>query len=138
MRPRPKGAASLIRTLEQRQGPLDGFVYRQLVFGPARPLARLDHALGQAASADDDAQRATEQLGVGQLLAGAGVAVVVEDLRPTLAQGLVEAVGGLALGLACLGEGNELNLPRCQARGPDDAALVGSLLDRRGDDPCRA
>ena len=81
MRPRPKGALSAIEALEERPRLRGRLLHGQLVLGAGGALARLDHALGEAAAADDDAQRAAEQLGVGQLLPRPGVAIVVEDLE---------------------------------------------------------
>src|SRR5919199_425099 len=83
--------------------------------GLALPLAfaRLDAALP-----DGQAQRAAEQLGVGELLAGACVAVVVERLKPARAQVAVELVG------------EDLD---ARADGPDEAGVrAEQLMDLLG------
>src|SRR6476469_5361906 len=78
-RPRPKIARAVGAVGEEPGGTLRSLPHRQLVLGPGTPLGGLDHAVGEDAAPDDDSQRAAEQLGVGELLARAGGAIVVED-----------------------------------------------------------
>ena len=125
--------------LEQAPSALGGrAVDRQAVGLAAAALGRLDDAVLEAAAPDDEAQRAAEQLGVGQLLPRPRVALVVEGLDAGRAQLLVEAVGDVALFLPALGQRDQCAFHGASASRPDDPALVGELLDRRGDDPRRA
>ena len=93
-------------------------------------LAGLESSL-----ADRQAQRAAEQLGVGELLARAALAVVVEHVEAPLAELLGEAVRHRAGLLPLLAQGHELHVPRRERPRPRDSLVVGELLDRGGRDP---
>src|SRR6516164_10895599 len=82
------------------------------------PQLHLDLAGAQRAAPDRDPQRATEQLGVDELLARPGVAVVVEHLEPELLKLLVELVGERALLAAVLAENHDLDVERGDRPGP--------------------
>src|SRR5688572_19869732 len=122
----------------------------QVVRGLSRPLERdgarlapapdlrLDLAGLDRTPADRQPQRAADQLRVGELRAGAEVAVVVDHVEPEGAQLLVERVRELALFRVRLAEPDQVHVERRQRTRPGDALLVGELLDRRGADPRRA
>src|SRR5690242_17631823 len=107
------GAPALREVPPQRDDRLRGPLQRHaavLIGAPAADL-RLDGPRLQRAPSERQAQRHAEQLGVGQLLARAGVAVVVEDVDAGGAQLLVQPLGRGALVAAGLAEPHELDVP---------------------------
>ena len=86
---------------------------------------------------DGQPQRTSEQLGLGELLARTEIAVVIQRVDPAIAQRLEDRLGGVALGRTGLAEPHQVHLKRRQRAWPGDAVLVGVLLDRGRDDPCR-
>src|SRR5204863_1551023 len=74
---------------------LDGAVERQRVLFLAAPDLGVDLPGLQPAFADREPQRAAEQLRVGELLAGAALAVVVEHVEAVGAEVVVELVRDL-------------------------------------------
>src|SRR4051794_10031251 len=70
----------LLETIEQLERPGRRLAYRQAVIGPSPADLGLDGPLRERPLADDDPQRAPEQLRVGELLPGPRVAIVVDDL----------------------------------------------------------
>src|SRR5436190_23953299 len=91
-----------------------------------------------AALADREADRDAEQLGVGELLARAGVAVVVDSVEAEGLQLLVEAVGDVACLFARLAQGHEVDVVGGDRFRPADAGFVAELLDRGRQDARRA
>ena len=81
------------------------------MLGARSPLLRLDLSGGQGSLADHHAQRAAQQLGVGEFLARPGLAVVEQDLDARLGQLGVDALRSLECLLPGLAEADELNLP---------------------------
>ena len=82
---------------------------------PRRTCASIS-PLASVRRPDGQAQRHAEQLGVRELLAGSGVAVVVDRLQAGLAQLLVEALGDLALLAAGLAEPDQVHVERAPSR----------------------
>src|SRR3954470_11494548 len=93
------------------------------------PLAGLDAAL-----AEREPDRAAEQLGIGELLPRARLAIVVQGVEPGGLELLVELVGCLAGGLAGLAERDQVDIERGERLRPRDAGLVRELLDGGGED----
>src|SRR5438876_11716 len=85
-------------------------------------------SLLESAAPDGEAQRAAEQLGIGELLPWAGVAVVIQDLELARAQDLVQPLGGIPLGRARAADGDQVHVEGRERLRPRDAALVGELL----------
>ena len=81
-----------------------GALERQRCAAPAAAHLDLDLAGSSVRLPDRHPQRAAEQLGVGELLARAGVAVVVEHVEARAAQLVVEPLGERALLAARLAE----------------------------------
>src|SRR5271167_4747700 len=71
---------------------------------PSSPNLDLDFSRRERTAADRDACRAPEQLGIGELLTGADVAIVVEDLQAERLQLGVQAVSQVALLASLLAE----------------------------------
>src|SRR5918998_1075665 len=124
---RPKLRRRLHRALE-----------RQRALFLAAPDLRVDLPRLDPALADREAQRAAEQLRVGELLPRAALAVVVEHVHGVAPELLVEPVRHLARLFARLPERDELDVEGRHGARPGDALLVSELLDRRGDDAGRA
>ena len=70
---------------------------------------------------DRDPQRAAEQLRIGELLAGPGVAVVVERSQPELLELVVAGARRRRSSLSDLPEDDELDIERSHRAGPGDA-----------------
>jgi hypothetical protein len=98
-----------------------------------RPVAHLDHALGQPA-ADDDDGRETQQFGVGELDSRRHVAVVPDDVEPKRRQLRGDALGLGRDRFALAGRHDRDVVGRHVAR-PGQAALVAGRLGHHGDSP---
>src|ERR671914_1065763 len=140
LRRRPRGSGKTRPKLRGRRGgALEG--QRALLLGA--PDLHVHLAGLEASLADRQAQRAAEQLRVGELLPRAAVAVVVEHVEALVAEVVVKPVRHLAGLLPLLTERHELDVERGHRAGPRDSLLVGVLLDRgrhyaRGPDAVRA
>src|SRR5207245_7385943 len=80
----------------------------------------------QRAPPDRDTQRTAEQLRLGELLARAGVAVVVEDVDTAAAQRLVQLLAGGALARALGADRAEMHTARRVRVRPDDGGPAGA------------
>src|SRR3954454_14470640 len=129
----PSGGPPLREPPPQLRDRLRGALERHaaVLVGPPPADLRLDRPRLQRAAPERQAQRHAEQFRVGELLARAGVAVVVEDVDAGRAQLLVELLGRRALVAVRLAQADELHVPRRDRPRPGDALLVGGLLDRR-------
>src|SRR6185437_2352186 len=112
-----------------------GFVGRELRALGIAAIAVLQAAGLQAPIADHQPMRDAEQLRVGELDAGAGIAVVIEHLDAAGGELVVEAVVNFAYPGGFLQvERHEHHLEGSQRLRPDDPPLIVILLDGRGDD----
>src|SRR4051812_8598307 len=98
----------------------------------------LDLVLLDAALPDREADRHAQELGVGELLPRARVAVVVDRVEAERLELLVEAVGDVSGLFAGLAERDEVDVEGGYRLRPADAGLVAELLDGGGEDARRA
>src|SRR6185503_10204419 len=114
---------------------VDRLAARKLRALPVPPVAVLEAAGFQPALRDHQPVRNAEELRIGKLDAGPGIAVVIEHLDALGGELTIEAVGNFAYpgGLLQV-ERHEHHLEGRQRLRPDDAALIVILLDGRGHD----
>src|SRR5204862_3085639 len=96
--------------LPQLRDCLRGATEREVAGLPAAADLDLELALRQRPTPDRDADRAAQQLGVGELLPRAGVAIVVEDAQAGRLELLVHTVGRRSLLAALLAERDDLDV----------------------------
>src|SRR5437763_8393621 len=135
---RSRPNSRLVDAIEQPEGVARRLANRQALLRPVSASLCLHGSLGQGPLAHHEAQRATEQLGVGELLPRSGVAIVVEDLGPGPDQLTVQPIGRLAHSVVALAHPDQVDIPWRDRARPDDPLLVGPLLDRRRDYARRA
>ena len=135
----PKGS-SLKRPLRaiSRPGPGRDLVGGDPLVGAGRAVEEIHLAVLERLLADRDAERRADQVGVGELLARAAVAVVQEDVGAPVLQLVGEALAERhRLGPRGL-DHDDLDAVRRELRRPGHARLPVALLDRRGHDSARA
>src|SRR5579862_2646520 len=86
------------------------------------PATILEFARLEASLAHHDPVRDAEQLGIGEFDAGAGIAVVVEDIDSRIRELRIESIGNLAYpGRLVLVERHQHHLEGSDGLRPDDA-----------------
>src|SRR4029453_8775985 len=126
-----------LRAIEQSSHTSGNFSGRYALLGPSFADEEIDLAVLERLLPDGQPDRAADQVGVGELLAGALVSVVEKDGAPELLE-LGHDLGGDVrdLGLAG-GERDHVHLVWRDRGRPRDPVLVVVLLDDRGHDATR-
>src|SRR6185503_1601116 len=132
----PKGSSlnRRLRAIEESSHTSGNFSDRYSFLGPALADEQVDLAVVERLLADSQPNRAADEVGVGELLAGALVAVVEEDGAAALLEGAHGLVRDFSNLRAAGGERDHVHVVRRHRSRPHDPVLVVVLFNDRGHD----
>src|SRR4029078_4498991 len=132
----PKGPSlnRRLRAIEESSHTSGNFSDRYSFLGPALADEQVDLAVVERLLADSEPNRAPDEVGVGELFAGALVAVVEEDGAGGLLPGTHGLVCAFRTLRAARSERDHVHVVRRHRSRPHDPVLVVVLFDDRGHD----